>query len=138
MASISEVLGLLAPRMPASLVRAFENKYMLGVYSFDTNEPFIILTTNDFPVAYSGMLKWEKDMVADIGKIFNISVVNSEPPLAFTDEALKNRDLRVLKDNENKTILLYSFIDKNTLVITSNENIFNAIIGKYFVSQQNR
>lgn len=135
---VSSVLSLIAPKIPSSLARAFEGKYMLGVYSFDTNEPFIILTTNDFPAAYSGMLKWEKDMVADLGKIFSIVVNNSEPPLLFIDETIKNKDLRALVDSKQKTILLYSFIDKNTVVITTNESIFNALNGKYLINQQTR
>ncbi len=134
---ILDVLGLIAPRMPDELSRAFSEKYMMGIYSFDTNEPFIIFTTDEFPSTYAGMLKWEKDMAYDLGKFFQISL-NSADLTKFTDETVRNKDLRILKDNNQKTILLYSFIDKNTLLITANENIFNALIGKYLISKQVR
>lgn len=133
-----KILSLLAPKMPSSLVRSFGGRYMIGVYSFDTNEPFIILKTEDFPESYSGMLKWEKDMVSDLGKIFSINIKNSEPPPVFLDEAVKNKDLRALVDSNNKTLLLYSFVDKNTLIITTNEGIFNAINEKYLINMQTR
>ena len=137
-ANISSVLSLLGPNMPASLVRSFENKYMIGVYSLDTNAPFIILTTNDFASSYAGMLKWEKDMVTDLGGLFGI-IQDTSPSLdTFSDEALQNKDLRVLKDPLGKIVLLYSFIDKNTLVITGGENVFTAITGKYLISKQTK
>ena len=127
--------SLIAPQMPGSLGRSFEDKYMLGIYSYDTNEPFIIFTTNDFAGSFSGMLNWEKNIARDIGPIF---AINTASTTTFVDEALQNKDLRVLKDNNRKSVLVYSFIDKNTLVITANENVLTAIVGKYIISKQTR
>ena len=132
--SIDTLLSLLGPQMPSALKRAFEKEYMLGVYSFEANEPFIILKTKDFPSSYSGMLKWEENMVSDIGRLFSVP----EGTAGFVDEAFRNKDLRVLKNDNKKTVLLYSFIDKNTLIITANENVLMAIISKYTVSGQIR
>lgn len=136
--NIQDLLQLIAPRMPSPLTRSFDGEYMLGIYSFDTNEPFIILTTNDYANSFSGMLKWEKDMVYDLGKLFSIPLDTELTTKEFKDETLKNKDLRILQNTNDKTILLYSFIDKNTLVITTNENLLNAIVGKYNVSKQVR
>ena len=136
--NIEDIISLLAPNIPSSLSRSFENKYMLGIYSFDTNEPFIILTTNDFSTSFAGMLKWEDNITTDIGRIFSISQNALATNSTFSDETLKNKDLRVLKNSSGKTVLLYSFIDKNTLIITTNENIFTAILAKYLISQQEK
>ncbi len=133
-ADIQSILQLITPNIPDSFIRSLDTKYMIGVYSFDTNEPFIILKIADYPSAFAGMLKWEKYAVSDIGQLFNIQRSTTTPE--FIDEAFRNEDLRVLKSASNKTILLYSFIDKNTLVITKNENIFTAIVSKYLVSGQ--
>jgi len=135
---IEKFFNLVTPLIPPSLARSFSDEYIFGIYSFDTNEPFLILTTNDFASSWSGMLKWEKDMVVDFGKLFSlpqniISTVNQ-----FKDETQRNKDLRVLRAANGKTVLLYSFVDKNTLVITANESIFNAIVGKYNISKQVR
>ena len=132
----SDFLILVAPQIPGPLLRSFENKYMLGIYSYGTNEPFIILTTNDFATTYSGMLQWEKNIILDIGPIFGIN--NTASTTVFSDEAVQNKDLRVLKNTSGKTVLLYSFIDKNTLVITSHENILTSVVGKYIISKQTR
>ncbi len=136
-ADLSSVFNILTPQIPPSLLRSFSNDYMLGIYSFDTNEPFIILKTNDYPNSFSGMLSWEKSIATDLGEVFSIQNLGSDQN-AFTDEAIRNKDLRILKDQNKKTILLYSFIDRETLVITTNETIFEAVIGKYLISSQNR
>lgn len=134
---VERVLSLLAPNMPASLARSFDDKYMLGIFSYDTNEAFIILTTSDYASSYAGMLKWETGMQSDLGKVFDVQQ-NASTTNTFVDEALRNKDLRILRDAQGKTTLLYSFIDKNTLVITKNENIFNAILAKYLTSKNTR
>lgn len=133
-----KILSLIAPQMPSALVRSLDGEYMLGVYSFGANEIFIILKSNDFSNSYSGMLKWEKDAVEDIGKLFSISTEAKYARDEFKDEALRNKDLRILQDENKRTVLLYSFIDKNTILITSNEDVFLSIMAKYNVSKQIR
>ena len=135
---VGKVLALIAPQMPSSLVRSLGKEYMIGIYSSDTNEPFIILTTKDFASSFSGMLKWEKKMGVDFGKLFSLPEYTDSITPDFKDEALQNKDLRILQDVNSKTVLLYSFIDKNTLVITTNENIFSAVVSKYNISKQIR
>lgn len=136
-ASMEKVLSLIGENQPPSLVRSFSKDYMLGVYSYDTNEIFIILKVSDFASSYSGMLRWENDMQKDLDKIFSISKsIGTTTP--FVDLAIKNKDLRILKDSTGKTQLLYSFIDKETLVITKNESIFGAIIGRISVGKQSK
>lgn len=136
--NLEDILSILAPNMPPSLSRSFDKEYMIGIYSFNTNEPFIILTTSDFANSYSGMLKWEKDMVSDLGKIFSIPQDTASSTMEFKDEATKNKDLRVLRRSDKVSVLVYSFIDKNTLVITTNDSILGAIVGKYNISKQIR
>ncbi len=133
--SINDFTSKMTTRMPESLIRALDKKYMMGIYAYDTIEPFIIFTETDFGLSYSGMLQWEKGMISDIGEIFGIP---ANTVAVFEDEFLKNKDLRVVKDASRKTILLYTFLDKNTILITSNKNIFGAILGKYLTSSVSR
>ena len=129
---VSEILSLLAPRMPSALSRSFDSKYMLGVYSFDINTPFILLSTSDYATSFAGMLSWEEEMTNDIGAWFGVFGTSTPK---FQDEELRNKDLRVFKNENGNTILLYSFLDKDTLLITGNENIFSAILGKYLIQK---
>ncbi len=133
-ADIESVFALLAPRIPGELVRSFDPQYMIGVYSFDTNEPFFLLHVDDYGASYAGMLQWEPTMTKDIGVLFGIKPDAATSTPIFEDKTIKNKDLRILKDQNGKTILLYSFIDKKTLLITTNENIFNALLSKYLIN----
>lgn len=133
---VENVLALLAPRMPGTLARSFAPRYMLGVFSFDKNEPFIILTTDDYALSFAGMLRWEKDMVSDLGRLMNISQNASTTPYTFVDQERRNKDLRVMKNEKNEIILLYSFLDDKTLLIARNENVFTAILSRYQLTQQ--
>ncbi len=130
---VSNVLQLIGPNIPPALRRSFSGSYMVGVYAFDTNEPFIILKTKDFTSSYAGMLKWEETMITDMRALFNITVQASKQ---FEDQAYRNKDLRVLRDENGKTVLLYSFIDRETLFITTNELLFNSLLGQYNVAQR--
>lgn len=134
--SAGNVLEILSSRIPADLSRSFDSKYMFGVYSFDTNAAFLILKTSDYQVAYAGMLKWEKDLINDIGRIFATPQNMLGTENTFTDEAYKNKDLRVLRDQNGKAVLLYTFVDRSTIIITTDENVLSAILGKYSISQE--
>jgi len=137
-ANIEDVFKYLAPQAPENFVRSLDKKYMIGVYSFDSNEPFIILTTNDYARSYAGMLKWEENMAQDLGEIFSIPKELGTSTKDFVDKAIQNKDLRVLTDASRNTVLLYSFLDKNTILITTNEGIFAAILNKFITSQMVR
>lgn len=135
--SVENILSIFGPNMPPSLTRSFGEEYMAGIYSFDTNEFFVILTIEDYSLAYSGMLKWEKDISKDMGELFNIELNNgTTTDNTFVDEAVKNRDMRVLKDNNGNPKITYSFIDRKTLVITKSEGILSAIAGKITLNKQ--
>ncbi len=128
-ADVQTLVALIAPRIPPSLVRSLDAKYMFGFFSSDKNYPFILLTTNDYGSSWSGMLAWESGMNKDFGQLFNIQ--NDGHSSIFTDETIQNKDLRIIQDINKKTVLLYSFIDKNTILITSNETVFSSILGKF-------
>ena len=136
--SAENFLDMLAPNMPPSLKRSFGHEYMLGIYSFDTNEPFLILKVADYPLAYSGMLKWEETMLNDVGGLFGSMSEISDKSETFVDESIKNKDLRVLKNSTGNPLILYSFIDRETLVITKNRNILGAVVDKILINSQTR
>lgn len=132
-----KMLGFLAPSMLSSLKRSFGEKYTLGLYSFDTNEPFIIINVNDYSLAYSGMLKWEESMFTDIGRLFGIAKDTAVQD-KFIDETIKNKDLRILRETSGKSLIVYSFIDRETLIIARNEDILSALVDKININKQTK
>jgi sulfur carrier protein ThiS len=133
--STADTLQLVTPRIGDTLKRNISD-IMVGVYSYDTNEIFIIVKPDDFGIAYSEMLNKENTLVADMSPLFpKLSTYLSSNPPVFIDETYKNKDVRVIKNAVGEVVFLYGFIDRNTLVMTANERIFEAILNKYTQSK---
>ncbi len=134
--NIEKIVSFIGPNMPQTMIRSLTEDYMFGIYSFGQNAPFIILKTKDYGVSYSGMLKWEENILNDLGFIFKIPGETSS--YVFEDEFFKNKDLRVVRSSDRKTIFLYTFLDRETILITSTEEVFSALLDKYINSQITR
>ena len=81
------------------------------------------------------MLAWELHMNEDLsplfGEVLEKTTSTSTPlrePFVFEDSIIKNKEVRVLKDTKGTIRLLYSFIDRETLVITTNESTFSEVL----------
>lgn len=118
------------PSMPDAVVRS-SDLYMVGILVLDKNEPFISISIDDYNKVYVSMLKWENLIKKDLELVFGQDVSVSQ----FKDEVYRNNDLRVVKNNDNKTILVYGFIDKKILIIASNEEVFMTLKDKYINSK---
>lgn len=133
-----DFLNIVGPRMPSALSRSFDG-YMLGIYTDGKISPFIILSVGDFGSSYAGMLRWEKDMPDDLNGIFQpVQQIGTSTQKLFEDLSLKNVDLRVIKDKTGKIMMLYSFLDKKTLLLAESENVFNAVLSKYINNNYTR
>lgn len=123
----------IAATAPPSLARSFGEKYMSGIYSFDTNEVFLLLSTDDYGITYAGMLKWENSMANDLSLLFpNTPTLSAGlDTTIFKDDSFNNQDVRILRNSSGQIGLVYGFIDKNILVITANEKIYQALVNKY-------
>lgn len=115
-------------KMQDSLLRSFGSSFMFGVYSFNGNQPFIILDTKFFESTFIGMLKWEPYMASEILPLFDIKTTPTVLDKKFEDVVVKNRDLRVLRDDEENIILLYSFFNRNTLILATDTKTLDEII----------
>ncbi|MFQ5788614.1 MAG: hypothetical protein ACE5H1_11620, partial [Thermodesulfobacteriota bacterium] len=138
--SASDFLNTINAHLPASFLRSLKPEFMLGVHMQSGNNPFLILKTGFYENAFAGMLEWEREIKEDLAPLFgpadfdlisNENFGTSAPPSTaptFSDFVMKNKDVRILKDNDGEIALLYSFIDKNTIVITTNENTFSEVL----------
>ncbi len=108
------------------------DKFMFGVYGADQNKPFIILKISSFENSLAVMLKWEKTISSDIKEIMPVSEASSGSK--FQDKIIKNHDTRILYSESGQTVLLYSFLDKDTLVMTLNNNTFEEILRRQALS----
>lgn len=129
-------LKLLGISAPSQLTRTITPEFMLGVHVFDGNQGFLILQTDQYEGAFAGMLTFERSIMDDFYSFFGTPVrahlgegtTTAAFNPVFKDKIIKNHDTRVLYDESGAMRLLYSFVDRGMLVITTNENTFAEIL----------
>lgn len=134
-----EFLNALDVTLPERFINVFHKKFMLGFYSTQENIPFLILQTNLYDYAFEGMLTWEGAIEQDLAPLFSPGGKYTEPVFSgdssFVDTVMNNLDVRVLRDNEKTVRILYSFVNKNTLLITTDVQAFVELSGRLRVAQ---
>lgn len=127
--SAEEFISLSTTKSPEAVRRSLLERFMFGFHNTGTSiEPYIVLKTEFFQNTFTGMLKWEPEMFEDIKAWFSDKTLSAQ---SFTDKILKNKDIRELKDNAGNTVILYGFLDKETLVITTNEATFLEVLDRF-------
>jgi hypothetical protein len=135
-----EMVSLLKFKMPDSIKRNLNPLFMVGMYYNEKNNPFVIFKVSSFENAYAGMLEWEAELERDFQILFRLpgyeeagsllSDLKAVEKKKFRDAVILNKDVRLIKDENNQIILLYSIIDKETIVITTSDTAFKVIIDR--------
>lgn len=128
---VDQFMDMVGLRVGAQLSRSLDPEFMFGIHSYDGNQPFLILKTRSYGSAFTGMLEWENRLADDVRDLFFDWPVGTPVPTLWNDMVFENKDLRVLRDS-TKIRLLYSLIDKNTIVITTNEQTFKEILSRFY------
>ena len=139
-------------------MRNIEAGGMVGIVNTAGGQyPFFILPVSSYSATFSGMLAWEPVIFNDLGTFFPISSARTPMPIAtttatttlssikvasttpmkvlsqkagFRDEVVSNHDVRVYRDAENKSLLLYGYWNQSTLVIARDATAFAEILGR--------
>ena len=125
----NEFIALLDTEAPDIFTRSIDKSWMLGINNDNSqNTPFIILTSDFFQNTYAGMLQWEKTMPSELSFLLNYNekIINGR----FYDRTVLNRDVREFINENAELLLLYSFINKDTLIITTSETTLKILIEK--------
>lgn len=138
--SSSEFVTLADFKIPDLIKRTLLPDFMVGTYSLEGNLPFIILKTSYFENAYAGMLAWENYLEKDLRVLFRFEgyqnsggILDELKPTVvkkFEDGVLANKDVRLIRGADGKTMLLYGIIDKETIIITVKETAFKEILDR--------
>ncbi len=139
----SEFFDIFDITSPDILKRSISDKWMLGTYDIGSEKlPFIIFTSDFFQNTYAGMLKWESSIPDELAILLNYknkarpeSVVGTTTLSSFftilgkfEDKVVSNRDVREFINENGELLVLYSFINKDTLVITTSEIALKNVI----------
>lgn len=113
---------------------------MIGLYAGDVNSPFIVLKTNLYDYTFETLLNWEQYMVRDLAPLFSprgehVDLGIYSADTVFADTVINNKDVRVMRDADGKTLLLYAFANKNTVIITTSVQAFIELTGRLRVAK---
>ena len=147
--SVFSALRLPAPGVLLRNVNA--SRSMAGIVSAGGDQhPFFILSVASYGDTFAGMLSWESTMPRDMSSLFP----SYPPPIAtttpkkgatkeatstptvslftvfFHDEVVNNHDVRIYRDSEGRSILVYGYWDQATLVIARDLAAFIEILGR--------
>ena len=122
-----EFFGILESQIPAPLLRSLAPKYMLGMIMKGGPHPFIILKSTDYETSFANMFTWEKKIFHDF--YIPLSLVGGERAFEsrFTDLLVENKAIRILYSETKEVIMLYSFINEQTMVITKDIETFKTL-----------
>lgn len=126
--TLGELFFSLDEGAPPALVRSLANDFLFGIHSFIDNKPFLIVEVQSYTQAFSEMLKWEPYMMANLTTLFAIENTARSKDILFSDAVIKNQDARLIKDANGAVYLVYAFIGKDTLIITTNETTFDELL----------
>ena len=132
---VTQTVGATATRVPANLFlaslgahispefsRALGQDYMLGMYYYDRTNGVIVLTGTAHDYLLSGMLAWEPYMVQDLAPLLGVDTSGTNATILnakFADTLVENHTTRAVVDANNKPVLFYSFLDEDTLFIST-------------------
>lgn len=141
--SAAEFIRLLDTNAPDALLRSLGEPFMFGYHEFNGTHPFLILTNSFYQNAFASMLKWEETMAEDLSFFIRASLRAGDEAVkpqstadilrsskAFTDMVIKNKDVRALSDQYDHIVLLYTFFDKDTIIIGTNEFTLKEILDR--------
>lgn len=145
MISVRTILSTISATIPGELVRSIDPfYYTLGVHAFDENQSFLIIHIDAYELAYNGMLSWERTMYNDLQPLFKRTPsprtlgeqATTTPPVqllqtVFADRVVENRETRAVQNEVGDLLLLWTFLDRSTIAITTNEHTLREIITRF-------
>ncbi len=149
-----KALNLPAPDL---LLRNITQDSTVGViHEGGETRAFFVLRVSSYERTFAGMLTWEPLMMRDLGLLYPLypeevvaepvvdlsatttpKVASTTPRVApvpavsrvrFEDTVVANRDVRILRDTRGRSLLLYGYADKETLIIARNEAAFASLL----------
>ena len=147
--SVFSALLASAP-VPNILLRNIQSAgSMAGVVSTGSSQsPFFILSVSAYDATFSGMLSWEPTMRSDFGDLFPLystqniaststtsliktkTTTSTSTKEGFRDEVVSNHDVRIYRDAQGRSVLVYGYWNQTLLVIARDPVAFALILGR--------
>jgi len=131
-------LALVEANLDTSKIDFVNDNFLLGVANEEEKDFFILLKMRSMVDIFATMRSWENKMFLDLHSFFNF-VINSENQYLleknFEDGVVKNKNARILRNNEGEIVMMYIFAENDSLVITNSEQAAAEIMLRLASSQ---
>jgi hypothetical protein len=114
------------------------DSFLIGVVNVDTepetiNRPgfFMLMKMRTTPDIFPSMRAWESKMFFDLHGFLGLKLNADTTYLLtkdFEDGIVDNKNARLLYDNNKKLLLMYAFVDDNSVVLTNSESALHEVI----------
>ncbi len=130
--SLANFLESIDARPPNALVRALDPYFLLGVHATDRNRPFLLLKVTFFEQAFSQMFSWEDRLPEELGPLLGVEspIDSSASQMSFNDVFIQNRDARALSSINGESVLFYTFLNQETLLIATSEETLREVFSR--------
>ena len=108
-----------------------KENFLVGVSNRETKDFFMLIKMRSLMDVFKNMRDWESKIFYDLHEFFGIKIsANTEYLLTkdFEDGIVKNKNARILYDNERKIVLMYVYVDDNSVVLTNTESTAEEIM----------
>jgi hypothetical protein len=135
-ATTAEFFAALGFRAPDDFLRSLGDEFFFGLHVVDKNAPVLVIPVTNYSRAFAGMLAWEPTMNADLAPVFTalpstMFDVNGIPQSRmFTDDVMRNYDVRELKDDTGQIQLYYSFPSPNLIIVAESPYSFPELLSR--------
>lgn len=114
--------------IPENITRSAAKQFVYGQYKDENQITFIVMKIEKGEVSYQnafiGMGSWEKNMPSDLTEILDIKKIAERP--VWENSSIQNTPVRIFGEESDPT-LIWGFINKETVLITTNAKAFGAI-----------
>ncbi|MEK7117783.1 MAG: hypothetical protein AAB861_03350 [Patescibacteria group bacterium] len=118
--------------MSSALRRTLGDEFMLGLYGDGVARSFfLILKVKDYGIAFRDMLEWENDLVKDFEPMLKKDFTSTSTTYIFKDLIVKNKDTRAALSAKGDTRLIYTFLNKETVLLTESETTLKALLDAF-------
>jgi hypothetical protein len=119
-------------------VNFIKDEYMIGGVMGESKELFILISVRSLSDAYAPMKAWEDKMFSDLHHLFGYEISKDTSYLLtknFEDGIVLNKNARILKDKDGNTVMMYVFVDGNSVIIANSIEAVGVITDRLAASE---
>lgn len=130
-----EFLSTVALNVPSNLISLLRKDFMIGVDGNNDYALFIIISFDNFDNVINLMREWEPFFVQDMSRLLIVETGGDLELFSrsFQSEILFNKESRVLRDRNQGYVVGYTFMDRNTLVLSTKLETIRDVLSRYSI-----